>query len=797
MGSKCRLIALLTFCTCIAGIVLFAQWTALPVDQDPLVRMPGTQPGQVSLEGPDRCMNCHSGYNTSVEPGYNWRGSMMAQASRDPLFWATLTVAAQDSIHVLGNPNAVDLCERCHFPEGWLEGRSDPPNASAMTRSDYDGVHCDFCHRMWDPHFQSTYSGSREGDDWLYYWDETNKSSTPSSPAAASTYSADSQQARNIRLFDGSAFFSSANEPFSSAYTEAGSGQYFVSSDSAKRASFADASARHKMEYSRFHKSKYFCASCHDVSNPVLANLEGGNPLPSELQSAFSYFHVERTFSEFMLSDYGAEGGAEGIGPFEPAKFTTSLPNNYIARCQDCHMRDVVGAGADKNNTIIRPDGSIEHPMSGQPLHDMTGGNVWVPYLLASAVSGSPNYDVTNAGLLGQGPNVLTLDLKQGLGIDPAAMLSGMDRARQQLLLAASIKNVSYTSNSGNLTFRIQNQTGHKLISGFPEGRRMFVNVRAHKNGNLLYEVNPYDKGAATLKGLGYSYQSGFGLPAPAAIGTNERYVDELVYEMKPSSEITGETTTFHFVLGDDRYKDNRIPPKGFRITDASARLSQPRWAGGDALGYFSAAEYAGGYDDVSLTIPSGADYVEVRLFYQTTSREYVEFLRDEINGNPNNRTLPSQAYVAQTDPFFSKLRAWGDTMWQLWLHNREVPGAAPFLMTEASWGTAPAPACDMPGTPANLTATGGNRRVTLSWSHGSPAPTGGYLIFYDQSGKRHFVASVGPGTTGYADTKLNQKTEYCYVVTAWNDCNGNGVFDLQTGDTESAPTPAACARTR
>jgi hypothetical protein len=98
----------------IPGIIVSAQlatqWTPTPVDQDPLVRMPGTQPRQVSLEGPNRCTNCHEGYNQAVEPGFNWKGSMMAQASRDFMFWATLTVAAQDSIHVLGNPNAVDLC---------------------------------------------------------------------------------------------------------------------------------------------------------------------------------------------------------------------------------------------------------------------------------------------------------------------------------------------------------------------------------------------------------------------------------------------------------------------------------------------------------------------------------------------------------------------------------------------------------------------------------------------------------------------------------------------------------------
>ena len=101
----------------------------LTVAQDPLVRMPGTQPAQgVTLEAPNRCLNCHADYDHAVEPGFNWQGSMMAQASRDFLFWACLTVAAQDSQWAIGNHNAVDLCERCHFPAGWLGGRSDPPN---------------------------------------------------------------------------------------------------------------------------------------------------------------------------------------------------------------------------------------------------------------------------------------------------------------------------------------------------------------------------------------------------------------------------------------------------------------------------------------------------------------------------------------------------------------------------------------------------------------------------------------------------------------------------------------------
>ncbi|HEY5790152.1 MAG TPA: hypothetical protein VIX81_05975, partial [Gammaproteobacteria bacterium] len=47
-------------------------WDPVPVRDDPLVRLPGTQPGDgVSLESPNRCLNCHGGYDSAVEPGFN------------------------------------------------------------------------------------------------------------------------------------------------------------------------------------------------------------------------------------------------------------------------------------------------------------------------------------------------------------------------------------------------------------------------------------------------------------------------------------------------------------------------------------------------------------------------------------------------------------------------------------------------------------------------------------------------------------------------------------------------------
>ncbi len=682
-----------------AGVFITRSWDPIPVVSDPLVRMPGTQPQDgVSLENPNQCFNCHSNYDPEVEPGSHWMGSMMAQAARDFIFWSAMAVAAQDAIWAVGNPNATDICLRCHFPKGWLEGRSDPTNASLMTGYDFDGVQCDFCHRMNDPFFEGTYDGSREGNDWLGYWDETGLSSTPSQPAADQTHALDAAEAISVLLFNGNPFFLNYL-PSSPTYIEATSGQYFVSADASKRASFSDAAVRHPMYYSRFHKSKYFCGTCHDVSNPVLANLgqDGTQPLTTETQFAGSYFHVERTFSEFMLSAYGQQGGAPGEGSFDPAVFDTSLPGDYIGKCQDCHMYDVVGAGAKMNDAVVRPIESIEHPQSGQPLHDMTGGNVWVPFVLASAIPGSPNYDAVNDQLLNQGAALLTLDLDQGLGIDPVALIAGSERAALQLQMAASLQGLQYDPATGALQFRIHNQTGHKLISGFPEGRRMFANIRVYSGGQLVWEANPYDHPVGTLRGL----------PGGPPLGTGEAYLDALVYEMHPSSSLTGEAKTLHFVLADDRYKDNRIPPKGFDFGQAAQRLVQPRWEGADAPGYFTAAEYAGGYDQVDLVVPTGADHIEIALYYQTTSREYIHFLREEINGTAD--TLPDPAaYIIQTDPFFNQLKAWGETVWQLWEHNKDLPGAAPYLMTQATIDVpAPPTATPTATSPATPTATG------------------------------------------------------------------------------------------
>jgi hypothetical protein len=204
-----------------------------------------------------------------------------------------------------------------------------------------------------------------------------------------------------------------------------------------------------------------------------------------------------------------------------------------------------------------------------------------------------------------------------------------------------------------------------------------------------------------------------------------------------------------------------------------------PVWHGAEDPLYFTEDEYAGGYDNVAVTIEPGADAVEVNLYYQTTSREYIEFLRDEINGT-GNLTLTGTgaggdpAYIVQTDPFFSQLKAWGDTIWQLWTHNMNVDGAAPFLMTTATVGAAPPP-CSVPA-PTLEVATPGHTEVSLAWSTVSGAT--GYNVYYDQAGKAQFLADAG-NTTTHVDTGLTNGIEYCYKVTAYDATCESGYSNI------------------
>jgi hypothetical protein len=713
------------------------------------IQQPGTQPGQVgNLESPDKCDNCHGGYNQAVEPAFNWRGSMMANAGRDPIFWATLAVAEQDF------DGAGDLCIRCHSTGGWYGGRSTPTDGSKLSAKDADGVDCDTCHKMTNP-------------------DNTEHKGVMNSPFVAN---------------DG-------GNPATGYY---GSGMLSLSGTSHKLGPYSDADARHQFLQSAFHRSVDFCGSCHDVSNPAVGDLAHnngkqitGDPVvasgtlgsPIGTKAAFNNFPyqygvVERTFSEFkagalsktLVSNYGslpAELQAGAIkAAFDSAKGNYADGTPRYFSCQTCHLRAVTGEGANKNGVPLRTD---------LPLHDMTGGNYWMPDAIL--------YQNTRAQLR-LGGSLTSNQI--------AALEAGKQRAKQQLDLAASL-NVS-----GN-TLTVTNLTGHKLISGYPEGRRMWLNIRWFDNANnLLREDGKYGDLQVTIAGASSTVKTIIDLADPNTriyeahyAMTREWATQLLTLGYSPSlplsfhrttgavdytlGQLAGQASgtyykTFHFVLNNTVVKDNRIPPYGMTYEEARKRNALPVPA--NQYGSPGATGTYKHQDIITLSPPSGAVHAEIRLLYQPTSWEYVQFLY--LANTRQNAFLANEGV--------NLLDAW-----------RNTGMAEPHVMASTTWGTAPAPVCPTPGIPQNLTAQAGKRSVTLNWSAASPAPTGGYRIYYSQGGKLQFNAGVSATTFTYTDKNLSRNTTYTYVVTAWTDCNGNSVFDPGI-DTESAPSGVASA---
>lgn len=110
-----------------------------------------TEPGTLvnQLDESVSCQLCHTHDNATgheAEPlyaaFYGWQGSLMANAARDPVFWAGVALASQD------HPGETVDCVRCHSPRAFLEGRGDATAIDQLLPPDLEGVGCEACHRM-------------------------------------------------------------------------------------------------------------------------------------------------------------------------------------------------------------------------------------------------------------------------------------------------------------------------------------------------------------------------------------------------------------------------------------------------------------------------------------------------------------------------------------------------------------------------------------------------------------------------------------------------------------------------
>ena len=529
----------------------------------------GTQPGlQVQLDAPDTCSTCHGEAFDPNDASFiahsTWSGSMMANATRDPLFWAALDVANNDV------PGSGDFCLRCHTPSGWFGGRVsktgipatptvDGTNGCLLTGSltdsdskgnDFSGLTCHFCHRA----------------------DESGPQGQPAVIGNANLWIDDSTQCETP---DGGSYFGPCRKgPYD--YTPgAGVG-----------------TPPHGWEHSSYLGSSEFCGSCHNVSTPD----SSAGPLktlilPDGSDSGIP-FPIERTYTEWKLSSFGDPLFASGFEDTAPV-----LPNvvSELRSCQDCHMRS--SADVNARACVFEPAGSRTNNL---PVHEFVGANNWIPRILRD------EYGLERTAAFNR-----TIGWAE-------EMLS-----QRSATIDTTIQSFAGPGNPLVARVRVTNLSGHKLPTGYSEGRRMWLNLRVTDgNGATVYESGAYDAATGVL--------------------TTDPQIK--IYEVLQGQwNLNGNSTCdvadsggrklFHFVLNNCVAKDNRIPPAGFR--------------GGNDLEVrpvaYTYPEVSPGvlqhWDDTTYTVPVPPGTVlpltvNATLRFQIASKDYIEFLRDEAVEN-------------------------------------------------------------------------------------------------------------------------------------------------------------------
>ncbi len=513
----------------------------------------GTQPNTMidPLSGAnDNCFYCHENPKDQVHSPYrHWAHSMMGQAARDPIFHACLAIANQDAAF------AGEMCLRCHTPVAWLNGRSTPPDGSMVGNP--------------DPKFGGLYNPEEmEGVTCI----ACHRMVDPMFQEGISPPE-DEPILESLPFQDRPKILTGVpynTDPHSAKYVmdplDNRRGPRNLEADWPKGFFF------HFWIESPFHQSSRLCATCHDVSNPVYTRQTDGtyalNTLgePHPTQGKYDQFPVERTYSEWSQSLF-AQGPVDLDGRFGGAL-------TAVASCQDCHMPTGEGRFCRVDEAPVRPDVRI---------HNFNGANTWV--LRAVNELYDPYFT----------------------GLEPEGIDDSIARATDMLDKASDME---LTVQGTDLNVRIVNMTGHKLPTGYGEGRRMWINVKFYdEEENLIQERGAYDPGTATLSQIDTKvYETKHGISESVA-----KIVD------RPAGE------GFHFALNNEVVLDNRIPPMGFTNAGFESVQAQP-------VNY----TYADGqyWDDTVYAIPDGARSVTVSLYHQLTTKEYIEFLRDENHTN-------------------------------------------------------------------------------------------------------------------------------------------------------------------
>jgi hypothetical protein len=533
------------------GVASAAPLATTPLD----FVQPGTQPSPTELDDFSPalpCSQCHASYRAGAdtEPVDAWVASMMAQSARDPVMHAAAAIANADAT------GSAETCIRCHAPVGWLGGRSTGGDFANLDPADFEGVSCHFCHRMVDPIARADAPAA----DAAIHAALDQAGTRPAGRCAGDP---------NVACIADAAC--GAAGPCA---LQAGQGRFVVDPDDARRGPRVFGFHLHSSVASPFHGRSDACAPCHDVSTPTFTRGVDGTwalnavDAPHPTQNPDDMFPEQRTYSEWRASTFATTGVVFPDGRFGGVK-TAKLPNTVpVSTCQDCHMPDAEEKACSEGT--MRPDTAI---------HAFAGANSWV---LGAVLD---QYGAAS-------------------GLSEAAVAAARERTQAMMEAASDLEvgQIGY-----RLTVRVVNQTGHKLPTGYPEGRRMWLGARFFDGpgSTPIAEDGAYDDATATLD---------------VAHTTKLYEVRHVVSDDVAAASGLPVGTPFHLVLNGAVAHDNRIPPRGF------TQAAFDRFGGAPA-----GAAYADGqhWDDTEYTIPLAATRVEVSLYHQTTTREYAEFLRD------------------------------------------------------------------------------------------------------------------------------------------------------------------------
>lgn len=297
------------------------------------------------------------------------------------------------------------------------------------------------------------------------------------------------------------------------------------------------------------------CGTCHDVSTGRERVDDDGNPLGVS-------FNEQRTYSEWLNSDF-------------------AVPGEDFRSCQSCHMPAVEDVPGCEMYALqgVQHEGGSRHDLVGANRHMIgilkelygSNGSATVPdFYFDRAIERTDEFL----------PEAATLELQAPARVDASAGI-------------------------GELTVVVTNETGHKLPTGYSEGRVMWLEITAEYAGQTLWSSGRWD-------------------------ATNGIEQDDQLRTYEGVAEAFVDGTQLHLLRNDHWIVDSRIPPRGMTpdlqvdpVGDRYVLQPDGTWPNFDTVTFSFAGQ------EIDDATPDEADVLQVRarLLYLINTPEYIDTL--------------------------------------------------------------------------------------------------------------------------------------------------------------------------